>query len=150
MNATECLTKGPIRIALLVMVVIGTMLAGLARADAAPHDARLVADVLPGPSGSYADDLIAIGNTLFFSATTPESGHELWRYDGRKASQVADVAPGPEGSNAQLLLAHEGFLYFRANDGTSGSELWRSDGTSVCGARCSSRIRSRSSAAMAT
>lgn len=97
----------------------------------------MVKDVLEGSSsgvygGSSSGRVAAvIGDALFFSATDPTFGTELWRSDGTEAGtyQVKDIRPGNQGSTPQHLTNVGEVLYFAANDGTNGNELWKSDGT---------------------
>ena len=72
---------------------------------------------------------------VFFTATTPEAGRELWVTDGTAAGtrQVIDINPGSASAlrNVPGAMAHlgDGRVVFTANDGTHGRELWVSDGT---------------------
>lgn len=76
-------------------------------------------------------DFTALGPLVLFTASTPETGAELWRSDGTIAgtSIVADIAAGPDGSEPRALTALAGALYFIADDSQHGHELWRSDGS---------------------
>ena len=78
-------------------------------------------------------DLVALGGTLYFSATTGDPGTdtELWRSDGtaKGTQRVKDVRAGEEGSSPRGLTVMGGRLFFTADDGTHGRELWVSDGT---------------------
>ncbi|MEO0687491.1 MAG: ELWxxDGT repeat protein, partial [Cyanobacteria bacterium J06649_11] len=85
--------------------------------------------------GGRADDLKAVGNTLFFTDNINqlEEGTldtELWKSDGTDAGTVLvkDINPN-DSSNPDLLADVGGTLFFSAEDGTSGRELWKSDGT---------------------
>jgi len=86
-----------------------------------------VADISPG-SGSgmvftgHVGDLMAVGNTLFFSANDGLTGEELWKSDGTAAGtvQVADVRPGFFGSQPRRLRAAGDTLFFTAD--------WRGNG----------------------
>jgi ELWxxDGT repeat protein len=95
-----------------------------------------------------ADNLTAVGDTLFFTAGSFWSGSldgiELWKSDGTEAGTVLvkDIFPGmhieygyygpfyvPNSSNPGGLKNLNGTLYFSAYDGENGRELWKSDGT---------------------
>ncbi|AFY58027.1 hypothetical protein Riv7116_5659 [Rivularia sp. PCC 7116] len=84
--------------------------------------------------GGNVEDLIAVNNTLFFSANassiqnTPDK--ELWKSDGTDAGTVLVKNINPnDSSNPDLLADINGTLLFSAEDGTNGRELWKSDGT---------------------
>jgi ELWxxDGT repeat protein len=88
-------------------------------------------DIYPG-DGSFPGDFTRLGKHLYFSASDPDHGWELWRTDGtrQKTKLVADIYPNEPGSEATSLEAFKNKLYFMAFDGTPvGFELWRSDGT---------------------
>ncbi|HKV06937.1 MAG TPA: ELWxxDGT repeat protein [Thermoanaerobaculia bacterium] len=90
----------------------------------------LVADLNPGPQGSYPYGLTLLGNTVFFTAYEPTAGWELWKTDGTGAGTTLFKDLNPSSSSyPQEMNALGGRLFFRAEDGTHGSELWTSDGT---------------------
>jgi hypothetical protein len=70
---------------------------------------------------------------LYFSASTPANGYELWRVtsNGTAVERITDINQGAETSDPQFLTPIGDWLYFRANDGTHGSELWRTNGTTT-------------------
>src|SRR5207249_2859064 len=76
-------------------------------------------------------NLTVLGGTIYFAATTPAAGTELWRSDGTSAgtAMVKDIRPGPPDSGVTNLFNVNGTLVLAANDGTNGLELWRSAGT---------------------
>ncbi len=49
--------------------------------DRLGEDTRLVADLWPGPHGSDPQILAVSGNALWFAATEPSVGRELWKID---------------------------------------------------------------------
>jgi ELWxxDGT repeat protein len=91
----------------------------------------LVRDIVPGPVGSNADGLTAVGSVLFFVATDAAAqDSELWKSDGTTAGTVRVADINPTGSSgASELTDVNGTLFFRATDGSTGRELWKSDGT---------------------
>jgi len=70
--------------------------------------------------------IIVNEDIVYFSATHPETGVELWQSDGTlEGTQiVADIVPGPRDSNPKLLPPSNGVVYFTADDGVHGRELW--------------------------
>jgi ELWxxDGT repeat protein len=106
---------------------------GIAAVGTGP--AALVKDIKPGTEGSAPTGFAAIGNTLYFIATTPATGAELWRSDGTAAGTqlVKDIYPGEQSAFVNPVFSNlinaNGTLFFFADDGVHGYELWRSDGT---------------------
>ncbi len=70
-----------------------------------------------------------MGNQLFFRASEPSSGYELWKSDGTGAVRVKDVVPGAQGSTPEGLTAVGQLLFFSASSAAGNTLLWRSDGT---------------------
>lgn len=71
------------------------------------------------------------GDQLFFTASQPNTGTELWASDstGKNAQQVSDVNPGAASSTIDNWTAfHDGHL-FTAQTESHGNELWFTDGT---------------------
>jgi ELWxxDGT repeat protein len=92
---------------------------------------QLVKDISTSTGGSNPLYLTEVGATVFFTASTPSTGRELWKTDGTETGtlRVKDINPGSGNSFPDSLANVNGTLYFRANDGQSGFELWKSDGT---------------------
>ena len=67
---------------------------------------------------------------VYFAASDPLHGNELWRSDGTVAgtSLVFDICAGSCSSAPTNLTVMSGSLYFTAYDNATGVELWRSDG----------------------
>jgi ELWxxDGT repeat protein len=63
---------------------------------------------------------------LYFTASDPLHGTELWQTDGTPAGTrlYLDARPGPESSNPNYLTAQGDKLFFTADDGIHGSEPW--------------------------
>jgi ELWxxDGT repeat protein len=90
---------------------------------------NLVADINPHqhPDGSSPRYYVDVNGVVFFAATDPVHGTELWKSDGPStgAALVKDIVPGTGGSFPRDLIVANGTLYFT----TGGAELWKSDGT---------------------
>lgn len=84
------------------------------------------------------ENLTAVGNTLFFTASDDEHGEELWKSNGTAAGtvMVANIQTG-QGSGGEYsygpdnLTAAGDTLFFTADNGTAGQEVWKSDGTAA-------------------
>jgi RNA polymerase sigma factor (sigma-70 family) len=83
------------------------------------------------PTG--AENLIAVGQTLFFIANDGKKGDELWKSNGTEVGTVVvrhvyatySAAMG----SPRAMVNMNGTLFFVANDMKHGWELWKSDGT---------------------
>jgi ELWxxDGT repeat protein len=117
------------------------------RTDGTEAGTRQVANIATTTSFGYGGatedssspgSLTPVGDLLFFTASTRESGRELWKTDGTAAGtvQVAEINPGASnnypfagyGSYASSLTAAGSMLYFTANDGDGYYRLWKTDG----------------------
>lgn len=92
------------------------------------------------PATPGATELPWVGNLtpaneqLFFEATDPVHGRELWVSNGASTGThlVRDLTPGAEGSTLSHLTAlGSTVVFFRENLTAPRFELWRSDGTTV-------------------
>ncbi|MEZ2249407.1 ELWxxDGT repeat protein, partial [Microcoleus sp.] len=90
-------------------------------------------DINPGANSSNPQNLTNVNGTLYFNASDPTNGTELWKSDGTAAGTVLvkDINPGTNSSFPSNLTNVNGTLYFIANDPTNGNELWKSDGTAA-------------------
>jgi ELWxxDGT repeat protein len=105
-------------------------------AIAAPHR---VADLNTGPATdqgvvdlwSRPEAGAFPGGILYFSASDPAHGKELWRSDGTETGtyRLTDICPGRCDSFPDQISLFRGRVFFSADDGFSGRELWQSDGT---------------------
>ncbi|WPB81180.1 HYR domain-containing protein [Archangium violaceum] len=91
----------------------------------------LVADIVPGNTGSTPSQLFHSRGLTWFTAADDAHGVELWRTDGTTAGTLLlkDIFPGPDSSRPTEFAELNGWIFFSANDGTYGTELWRTDGT---------------------
>lgn len=85
------------------------------------------ATVTPGSSDPTMFQ--AFGDTLFFSATTAESGRELWKYSGGAASMVRDINFFSTSTTDYLADIGGGVKLFGRWTNNYSHELWRTDGT---------------------
>lgn len=94
----------------------------------------LDADVGVQPISSPKESVVA-GSRLFFTASTPETGTELFVSDGTAAGTdlVKDLVPGLLGSNPQQLTAVGNNVFFTLVDPNVANvvQLWFSDGTAM-------------------
>ena len=72
--------------------------------------------------------LVNLSGTLFFTASDPAHGAELWKSDGTAAGTVLvrDLLPGAASASPSGLVTMNGALYFTLY---SDGSLWTSDGT---------------------
>jgi ELWxxDGT repeat protein len=96
-----------------------------------PAEATPVKAVGFGYYGGIDPEWTVLGNRLFFRASDPARGLELWRTDGTSAGTaiVRDLFPGSYSGDPRDLVAAGGRLWFSALDPVHGRELWTSDGT---------------------
>jgi ELWxxDGT repeat protein len=112
----------------------------LYRFDPATGVASLVHTVNPAGDAKVGN-LYVYRNALYFTAFTPATGTELWKYNDTTCVLYADVRPGPRSGmayhyNASLpetpsyaaFTEFKGDLYFKAQDSAHGYELWRIKG----------------------
>jgi ELWxxDGT repeat protein len=102
-----------------------------------PEGTKRVRDITPNASGTsfapYRQPFAALGNRVFFVASSDLFGYELWTSDGTEdgTSIVKDVYPGAGSSDIQELRVMNGALYFVATGDDGKRTLWRSDGTTA-------------------
>ncbi len=81
---------------------------------------------------NFPEYLVAVGGSLFFSATDSQAGQELWASDGtpQGTRMVKDITPGIYPSFPKDMVDLGGTLLFTA-DVPGGRSIWRSDGTAA-------------------
>jgi uncharacterized repeat protein (TIGR02543 family) len=96
------------------------------RTDGTPEGTLLLRDINPGDPGSGPWMLGGLAGKMYFKASDPLSGAELWRTDGTAAGTalVRDTSPGPADFASRPSVVVGDRLFFVADDGTSGKELW--------------------------
>jgi ELWxxDGT repeat protein len=110
------------------------------KSDGSAVGASMVKDIYTGtdssgqdtrPNHSFPDEMVAFQDRLYFSASTGDSGRELWLSDGTDDGtvQVKDIWPGSTSSDPSHLTVAGGIIFFYARDDTHGYELWKSDGS---------------------
>lgn len=107
------------------------------RSDGTPEGTVVVREL--GERPYYVDayypqqyfDLAAVGGRVFFAATDPDDGEELWSTDGTEAgtAEVKDLQPGVQGSVPDRFTTLGNEVYFTAF--SEEGSLWRSDGTAA-------------------
>lgn len=76
-------------------------------------------------AGAYPRELLAHGDGIYFNATDPDHGAELWHSDGTKEGTrlAADVEPGSRSSRPALFTVAGPKLFFKADRARHGVEL---------------------------
>jgi ELWxxDGT repeat protein len=91
-----------------------------------------LADIWSGFSSSNPDEFTAYNGSVYFRASDPTHGRELWRYGPGGVQLVADVISGSTSSYPGAFTVFQNELYFRASKGSLDDfALWRYDGSSV-------------------
>lgn len=92
--------------------------------------------VVSGPSAyeTPEGELIVPGDVLYFSASSPGHGRELWKTDGTPegTTLVRDIVPGIGSSLPYWITPvalEPGMAFFSAQTPEAGRELWITDGT---------------------
>ncbi|MEM7198944.1 MAG: ELWxxDGT repeat protein [Planctomycetota bacterium] len=102
--------------------------AELWRSDGTPGGTVMVADLEPGPRGSYPDDITPTPGDTFLTASTARLGRELYATDGTRTRLVRDIED-QAGSDPRDLTPVGNLLFFTAYEEDHGRELWVTDGT---------------------
>jgi ELWxxDGT repeat protein len=130
---------GMLRVPVVVACVAGLALApGTAGASpsvpsaAARPVVSLVDNIAPGRASSDPRDLTAMKGRLFFTASSPGHGRQLWMTNGTaRGTVMLTRVPGATGADPRDLTVADGELFFSATDPRHGRELWKSNGTAA-------------------
>jgi len=88
-----------------------------------------VAEINTGSASAAPRELRVFRGELFFAATRPDVGRELFHYDGQHAALATDVAGATAaGSDPSTYVVQGGALYFVARNSLGYNGLWRFDG----------------------
>lgn len=81
--------------------------------------------------GSFVELLNTHNNLLFFVATAPLTGDQLYSYDGTSVSLVPTSMLNNWGARPRGFTVMGGYLYYAGNYGNLGRELCRTDGSKI-------------------
>ncbi|HEX8435936.1 Ig-like domain-containing protein [Archangium sp.] len=100
------------------------------RTDGSPEGTQQVTSFLPDQDVSAPEALTPVGDSLFFLASHPTFGRDLYRYPSASGGveRVADLSLN---SIITALTGAEHLVYLVAYTAENGTELWRSDGTAA-------------------
>ncbi len=78
----------------------------------------------------FWQDMVTIGDTVFFVAQDGVHDYELWKSDGTEAgtAMVKDIYGSWDEAPTELTVLGD-TLFFAHSNGVAGVELWKSDGT---------------------
>ncbi len=103
--------------------------------DGTTAGTKMVKDMTPGPDSTLIDDLLAVGNQVYFVAIGMNETSPMIRSDGTAAGTfLVEMPPAIDGHAFPDPVADfNGRLVFSARDMTHGSEPWiaNHDGTAI-------------------
>lgn len=127
-----------VRLAAGTALALGVSVAAPGVSPAASGDLHLtlVRDISPGFPAGAPSDLEVAGGNLYFAATHPSYGRELWMVtSGGTVKMVRNLVADPDGFASGSIPSHltavGSRVFFLANDGTQDEELYVSDGTAA-------------------
>ncbi|TLD68179.1 hypothetical protein FEM03_23995 [Phragmitibacter flavus] len=113
--------------------LLSALVFGLWLPHARALDPYLVKDINTARLDTHGnpENFVRVGSTIYFTATTLDTGRELWKTDGTEAGtvMVKDISPGQNDSQLANFLAVGSTLYFTIGHGPGVDALWKSDGT---------------------
>ena len=108
----------------------------LYRLDPATGEFELFYDFVPGPDSGSPSHFAVVGDSLYFAATDPVAGRELWVSDGtrggtRIAADISEAAPGgldlPEGEQEFTVVGGRLYGAYRTDSEFGRSGLFAYD-----------------------
>jgi ELWxxDGT repeat protein len=114
-----------IRLRNLIITLIFVVMAIALSAHGQLTASRMIADLNPGPAGSYPTNFYVYKGTLVFNASTAATGSALWGFDGTNIYLIKDV------DSTGGFATYNGALYFSGYEPTNGQELYKYDGTNT-------------------
>jgi ELWxxDGT repeat protein len=100
--------------------------------DGTARGTRLVSDIAPGAASSQPSRLLTAGRRVFFGATNPSLGTELYAYTpARQHLTVVHDVPGTLDSYPKPAIHFNGELLFTARKSDGTFSLLRTGGTSA-------------------
>ena len=106
------------------------MLESLEARQLLASDVQLLGNLNPKPFESNPSQLVSVGDTAFFTATTAGGTAALWKTDGTAAGTTLVQDFGDTVRQPRSLTNVNGTLFF-SNYDEFGYELWKSDGTAA-------------------
>jgi ELWxxDGT repeat protein len=102
------------------------------RSDGTTAGTRLVKDIAPGRKNGYGTSSAplqltpAADGAVYFTATVPRRGRELWRTDGSRkgTTLVGEVRRGRHGGRIAAITPIGDRVFFAATTPRDGEELW--------------------------
>jgi len=89
------------------------------------NDPKTVIDLIPGSGSISPRQMMEFAGKLFYVASGPSKGREIWSYDLKTMKNVTDLWPGVTGANPSFMTELNGELFFSANTPEYGTALWK-------------------------
>lgn len=86
-------------------------------------------DATGGDTGLGPREYTVYDGDLYYMASVPATGTELWVFDGTTAQLAQDLYPGSDSGSPRFLHVYEDELVFSAIGDGIGREFWTFDGT---------------------
>jgi ELWxxDGT repeat protein len=127
----------PVHRARLVPLIGALLALGLPLGAAGAVDVQRLGDINEVGANSFPGQFVTLGSDRLFTASTPETGRELFvsRGGADDTQLLVDITPGPDdtvisGLQRATLQGDDVAVFFTGGFRTGGG-LWRTDGTSA-------------------